>query len=252
MLTVAARHDPFNLYYTTTTHALVERILLQALRVMELEGGVAAEREWALECFALVFLEHAEQKVRMEKEEVLHYLQFGGSHCTDAERKELLKSVEGRIRGEAVAVPTTSLCGRFYRFATTQEGGQTLHSLVTIAEEKVEDEASSVKRAFGAMMKGVDTVRFFDMEREEAIAQIMELDKDRLTLLLLMLQYAAASESAIWEGILNLVKFGMTSTGVRVNPDTQVRIAYMLRTITVNARMWEKVNEVLSFYSCKL
>ena len=250
---MAARHDPFNLYYTTTTHALVERVLLQALRVMELEGGVPADREWALECFALVFLEHAEQKVRMEKEEVLHYLQFGGSHCTDAERKELLKSVEGRIRGESVAVPTTSLCGRFYHFATTQEGGQTLHSLVTIAaEEKVEGEASSVKRAFCAMMKGVDTMRFFDMEREETSAQITELGKDRLTLLLLMLQYAAASESAIWEGILNLVKFGMISTKVRANPDIQVRIAYMLRTITVNASLWEKVNEVLSFYSCKL
>lgn len=118
-------------------------------------------------------------------------LAIRGSHCTDAERKELLKSVEGRIRGEAVAVSTTSLCGRFYHFATTQEGGQTLHSIVTIAaEEKVEDEVSSVKRAFCAMMRGVDTMRFFDMEREETIAQIMELDKDRLTLLLLMLQYA--------------------------------------------------------------
>ena len=253
VLMIASRHEPFNLYYSSTMHALVERVFLQALRVMELEGSVPGEKEWVVECFALVFLEHAEQHVQIEKEEVLHYLQFGGSHSPSDEGKELLKSVTSRIRGESADIPTSSRCGCFYHVATTRKGGQTLRSLVTVAEEeKVDGDAESVKLAFSAMMKGVDAMHFFDMEREEAIERITKLDKDKLVLLLLMLQYAAASESVIWEGILDLVTFNARNTRGTVNPDIQMRIAYMLRTTTVNDNKWEKVNEVLSFYSCKL
>ena len=251
---ISSIHDAFSLYYQQGLDSLVQRILLQRFRVMELEGKIESGEEWVVELSSLIIMNHWKHGRHGDKDEVMHYLQFAATHVTEGEVKEFLESVKNGVL-KAGTIPSNSLSGRFFHALTGDNAHEvTLSSLMKAARsERVEEsDARLIHDAFCVAVDGARGGRFFDMAKKEAVQRVQEMSKKQLTFFLLVLQYLTASESTIWEEMLDLLNACLLERDESIDADVQVQIAYMLRTVTVCDEKRKRVNRVLLHYSCKL
>lgn len=263
LVVISSIHDTFSVYYQQGLNALVQRVLLQRFRVMELEGRIESGEEWIVELSFLIIMNHWTHGNHDDKDEVAHSLQFAATHVKEGEVKAFLEGVKSMVLKKVDTVPSNSLSGRFFhRLAggdahpNTEDNASplTLSSLLEVAQSKSEEEEESrlIHDSFCVAVCGASGGRFVDMPKREAVQRVQEMSKKRLTFCLLVLQYLAASESTIWEETLDLLNSCLLESDMSAEVGVQAQIAYMLRTVTVCDEKRRRVNRVLLHYSCKL
>lgn len=263
LVVISSIHDTFSVYYQQGLNALVQRVLLQRFRVMELEGRIESGEEWIVELSFLIIMNHWTHGNHDDKDEVAHSLQFAATHVKEGEVKAFLEGVKSMVLKKVDTVPSNSLSGRFFhRLAggdahpNTEDNASplTLSSLLEAAQSKSEEEEESrlIHDSFCVAVCGASGGRFVDMPKREAVQRVQEMSKKRLTFCLLVLQYLAASESTIWEETLDLLNSCLLESDMSAEVGVQAQIAYMLRTVTVCDEKRRRVNRVLLHYSCKL
>ena len=263
LVVISSIHDTFSVYYQQGLNALVQRVLLQRFRVMELEGRIESGEEWIVELSFLIIMNHWTHGNHDDKDEVAHSLQFAATHVKEGEVKAFLEGVKSMVLKKVDTVPSNSLSGRFFhRLAggdahpNTEDNASplTLSSLFEAAQSKSEEEEESrlIHDSFCVAVCGASGGRFVDMPKREAVQRVQEMSKKRLTFCLLVLQYLAASESTIWEETLDLLNSCLLESDMSAEVGVQAQIAYMLRTVTVCDEKRRRVNRVLLHYSCKL
>ena len=271
LVVISSIHDAFSLYYQQRLDSLVQRVLLQRFRVMELEGRIESGEEWIVELSFLIIMNHWTHGNHDDKDEVVHSLQFAATHVKEGEVKAFLEGVKSVVLKKADTVPSNSLSGRFfYALAggddSTLTGGDdhphtedsthplTLSSLLEAAQSKSEEEDENrlIHDSFCVAVRGASGGRFVDIPKKEAVQRIQEMSKKQLTFFLLVLQYLTASESTIWEEMLDLLNSCLLESDANADAGVQAQIAYMLRTVTVCDGKRKRVNRVLTHYSCKL
>lgn len=263
LVVISSIHDTFSVYYQQGLNALVQRVLLQRFRVMELEGRIESGEEWIVELSFLIIMNHWTHGNHDDKDEVAHSLQFAATHVKEGEVKAFLEGVKSMVLKKVDTVPSKSLSGCFFhRLAggdahpNTEDNASplTLSSLLEVAQSKSEEEEESrlIHDSFCVAVCGASGGRFVDMPKREAVQRVQEMSKKRLTFCLLVLQYLAASESTIWEETLDLLNSCLLESDMSAEVGVQAQIAYMLRTVTVCDEKRRRVNRVLLHYSCKL